>query len=66
MCSMGVIAGLLLVAPFVDRVGMERVLTCGLALGALRVLGWALEVGRVGSIAGPLLRVTARRIHATS
>jgi AAHS family 4-hydroxybenzoate transporter-like MFS transporter len=101
MYSMGVIAGPLLVAPFVDRVGIERVLTCGLAFGALCVLsiglfdpplwllsvliggagigggsqsginslsgiayppairstgaGWALGVGRVGSIAGPLL-----------
>jgi AAHS family 4-hydroxybenzoate transporter-like MFS transporter len=101
MYSMGVIAGPLLVAPVVDRIGMERVLTCGLAFGALCVLsiglfdpplwllsvliggagigggcqsginslsglayppairstgaGWALGVGRVGSIAGPLL-----------
>jgi AAHS family 4-hydroxybenzoate transporter-like MFS transporter len=101
MYSMGVIAGPLLVAPFVDRVGIERVLTCGLAFGALCVIsiglldpplwllsvliggagigggsqsginslsgiayppimrstgaGWALGVGRVGSIAGPLL-----------
>jgi AAHS family 4-hydroxybenzoate transporter-like MFS transporter len=101
MYSVGIIAGPVLVAPIVDRVGMERVLTWGLAFGALCVLsiglfnpplwlltvliggagigggcqsginslsgiayppairstgaGWALGVGRVGSIAGPLL-----------
>jgi MFS family permease len=34
----GVILGALLTAPLVDRVGVERVLTCVLALGALCVL----------------------------
>jgi MFS transporter, AAHS family, 4-hydroxybenzoate transporter len=99
--ALGLIAGPLLAAPIVDRFGMERVLTCGLAFGAVCVLsiglfnpqfwilsvivfgagigagcqaginslsglayppairstgaGWALGVGRVGTIAGPLL-----------
>ncbi len=38
MYGLGVIAGALLTAPIVDRFGMERVLTCGLAFGALCVL----------------------------
>jgi AAHS family 4-hydroxybenzoate transporter-like MFS transporter len=38
MYATGVIAGPLLIAPIVDRFGMERVLTCGLAFGALCVL----------------------------
>lgn len=38
MYSAGVIAGPLLIAPIVDRVGMERVLACGLAFGASCVL----------------------------
>jgi MFS transporter, AAHS family, 4-hydroxybenzoate transporter len=38
MCAAGVIAGPLLIAPIVARFGMERVLTCGLAFGALCVL----------------------------
>jgi AAHS family 4-hydroxybenzoate transporter-like MFS transporter len=38
MYAAGVIAGPLLFAPTVDRFGMERVLTCGLAFGALCVL----------------------------
>ncbi len=38
MYSVGIIAGPVLVAPVVDRVGIERVLTCGLAFGALCVL----------------------------
>jgi len=38
MYAAGVIAGPLLIAPIVDRFGMERVLTCGLAFGALCVL----------------------------
>jgi MFS transporter, AAHS family, 4-hydroxybenzoate transporter len=38
MYALGVIAGPLLTAPVVDRFGMERVLTCGLAFGALCVL----------------------------
>jgi MFS transporter, AAHS family, 4-hydroxybenzoate transporter len=38
MYAAGVIAGPLLIAPVVDRFGMERVLTCGLAFGALCVL----------------------------
>jgi MFS transporter, AAHS family, 4-hydroxybenzoate transporter len=36
--GVGVILGALLTAPLVDRVGVERVLTCVLALGALCVL----------------------------
>jgi AAHS family 4-hydroxybenzoate transporter-like MFS transporter len=101
MYAAGVIAGPLLIAPIVDRFGIERVLTCGLAFGGLCVLsiglfnprfwllaiiifgagiaggcqaginslsglaypsairstgaGWALGVGRIGTIAGPLL-----------
>lgn len=38
MYAAGVIAGPLLIAPIVDCFGMERVLTCGLAFGALCVL----------------------------
>jgi AAHS family 4-hydroxybenzoate transporter-like MFS transporter len=38
MYALGVIAGPLLSAQIVDRCGMERVLTCGLAIGALCVL----------------------------
>jgi AAHS family 4-hydroxybenzoate transporter-like MFS transporter len=38
MYAAGVVAGPLLFAPIVDRFGMERVLTCGLAFGALCVL----------------------------
>ena len=38
MYAAGVIAGPLLIAPIVDRFGMERVLTYGLAFGALCVL----------------------------
>jgi AAHS family 4-hydroxybenzoate transporter-like MFS transporter len=38
MYALGVIVSPLLAAPVVDRIGMERVLTCGLALGALCVL----------------------------
>lgn len=38
MYAAGVIAGPLLIAPIVDRFGIERVLTCGLAFGALCVL----------------------------
>jgi AAHS family 4-hydroxybenzoate transporter-like MFS transporter len=38
MYATGIIAGPLLTAPIVDRFGMERVLTCGLAFGALCVL----------------------------
>jgi AAHS family 4-hydroxybenzoate transporter-like MFS transporter len=38
MYGVGVIAGALLTAPIVDRIGMERVLACGLAFGALCVL----------------------------
>ena len=38
MYGLGVIANSLLTAPIVDRIGMERVLTCGLAFGALCVL----------------------------
>ena len=38
MYAAGVIAGPLLIAPVVDRFGMERVLTCGLAFSALCVL----------------------------
>jgi|HubBroStandDraft_4_1064222.scaffolds.fasta_scaffold01973_9 AAHS family 4-hydroxybenzoate transporter-like MFS transporter len=38
MYSLGVITCSLLTASIVDRMGMERVLTCGLALGALCVL----------------------------
>jgi AAHS family 4-hydroxybenzoate transporter-like MFS transporter len=38
MYSMGVITCSLLTASIVDRIGMERVLTCGLAFGALCVL----------------------------
>lgn len=38
MYGLGVIAGSLLTAAIVDRIGMERVLTCGLAFGALCVL----------------------------
>lgn len=99
--SLGVITCSLLTASIVDRIGMERVSTCGLAFGALCVLsiglfhprfwllsvltfgagigggcqggiitlsgltyppairstgaGWALGVGRIGTIAGPLL-----------
>ncbi len=37
--ALGIIAGPLLTAPVVDRFGMERVLTCGLAFGAVCVLG---------------------------
>ena len=37
MYAAGVIAGPLLIAPIVDNFGMERVLTCGLAFGALCV-----------------------------
>ena len=37
MYAVGVIAGPLLTAPIVDRFGIERVLTCGLAFGALCV-----------------------------
>lgn len=101
MYSLGAIAGPLITAPFVDNVGMERMLAWGLALGAFCVLsigafhlpywlllavvsgagiagscqggintlsclaypaairstgaGWAMGVGRIGSIAGPLL-----------
>ena len=36
--ALGVIASPLLMAPVVDRIGMEPVLTCGLAFGALCVL----------------------------
>jgi len=36
--ALGIIAGPLLTAPVVDRFGMERVLTCGLAFGAVCVL----------------------------
>ncbi len=42
MYAAGVIAGPLLLAPTVDRFGMERVLTCGLAFGALCVLSMGL------------------------
>jgi AAHS family 4-hydroxybenzoate transporter-like MFS transporter len=38
MYALGVIVSPLLAAPVVDRIGMERVLTCGLAFGALCVL----------------------------
>jgi AAHS family 4-hydroxybenzoate transporter-like MFS transporter len=38
MYAAGVIASPLLTAPVVDRIGMEPVLTCGLAFGALCVL----------------------------
>ena len=38
MYALGVISAPLLTAPVVDRIGMERVLTCGLAFGALCVL----------------------------
>jgi MFS transporter, AAHS family, 4-hydroxybenzoate transporter len=38
MYSVGVIASPLLMAPVVDRIGMERVLTYGLAFGALCLL----------------------------
>jgi MFS transporter, AAHS family, 4-hydroxybenzoate transporter len=38
MYGLGVIASPLLMAPVVDRIGMERVLTYGLAFGALCVL----------------------------
>ena len=38
MYSLGVIVGALLSARIVDRIGMERVLACGLAFGALCVL----------------------------
>jgi MFS transporter, AAHS family, 4-hydroxybenzoate transporter len=38
MYGLGLIASPLLMAPVVDRIGMERVLTCGLAFGALCVL----------------------------
>jgi AAHS family 4-hydroxybenzoate transporter-like MFS transporter len=38
MYALGVIASPLVAAPVVDRIGMERVLTCGLAFGALCVL----------------------------
>jgi AAHS family 4-hydroxybenzoate transporter-like MFS transporter len=38
MYSLGAVACPLITAPFVDKVGMERVLTCGLALGALCIL----------------------------
>jgi MFS transporter, AAHS family, 4-hydroxybenzoate transporter len=38
MYALGVIASPLLAAPVVDRIGMERVLTCGLVFGALCVL----------------------------
>ena len=38
MYALGVIASPLVTAPVVDRIGMERVLTCGLAFGALCVL----------------------------
>jgi AAHS family 4-hydroxybenzoate transporter-like MFS transporter len=52
MYGVGVILGALLTAPVVDRAGVERVLTCVLALGALCVLSiglfdppfWALSV----------------------
>jgi MFS transporter, AAHS family, 4-hydroxybenzoate transporter len=42
MYGVGVILGALLTAPVVDRMGVERVLTCVLPLGALCVLsiGW--------------------------
>jgi AAHS family 4-hydroxybenzoate transporter-like MFS transporter len=35
--SLGALAGLFITAPFVDKVGIERVLTCALALGAFCV-----------------------------
>jgi AAHS family 4-hydroxybenzoate transporter-like MFS transporter len=38
MYALSVIAGPLLIAPIVDRFGMERVLACGLAFGACCVL----------------------------
>jgi AAHS family 4-hydroxybenzoate transporter-like MFS transporter len=38
MYGLAVLAGSLLTATIVDRMGMERVLTCGLAFGALCVL----------------------------
>jgi AAHS family 4-hydroxybenzoate transporter-like MFS transporter len=37
MYSIGVLAGLFITAPFVDKVGIERVLTCALAAGAFCV-----------------------------
>jgi AAHS family 4-hydroxybenzoate transporter-like MFS transporter len=101
MYPLGGLVGPFITAPFVDRIGIERVLTCALALGAFCVLaigafhlpygllfavlfgagiggscqggiitlsclaypagmrsigaGWALGVGRIGSIAGPIL-----------
>ena len=38
MYSMGALAGLFITAPFVDKVGIERVLTCALVLGAFCLL----------------------------
>ena len=38
MYSIGALAGLFITAPLVDKVGIERVLTCALALGASCVL----------------------------
>ncbi len=38
MYSVGALAGLFITAAFVDKVGIERVLTCALALGAFCVL----------------------------
>jgi MFS transporter, AAHS family, 4-hydroxybenzoate transporter len=37
MYSIGALAGLFITAPFVDKVGIERVLTCALVLGAFCV-----------------------------
>ena len=60
MYGVGVILGALLTAPLVDRAGVERVLTCVLAFGALCVLSiglldlslWALAVVICGAGAG--------------
>jgi AAHS family 4-hydroxybenzoate transporter-like MFS transporter len=60
MYGVGTILGALLTAPLVDRAGVERVLTCVLAFGALCVLSigmfdppfWALSVGICGAGVG--------------
>lgn len=52
--ALGVIAGPLLTAPIVDRFGMERVLTCGLAFGALCVVSIGLFDPRFWLLAAAL------------
>jgi hypothetical protein len=63
MYSLGGLAGPFITAPFVDKVGIERVLSCALALGAFCVLAIGASSVLLAALRRHLRRWDGRQLH---